>query len=380
MKHTKLLAGFLLLLLAGTGTAMAAEFMAPQREDRGNLTISGSETHRNLYTAGGNLVVQSDTKGDLVAAGGMLQITGNVEQDLLAAGGSVFVTGRVGGDARVAGGNVSIQQPIGGDLVAVGGNILVSNKAMIGGDVAAGVGNLTLEAPVAGSLRLKGGMITINSKISGDVNVRATENLVFGPRAEVTGKIVYEGAREAVIKDGAKISAIAFTKMENRRGGKKFLGLLAIASLIKLVAVALAAWLLLHFMPRRVKFVVDSVHGNFWKNAGLGFVGAIVVPVAIIVALITVIGSYAAIAVALWYGLALLLGSLMTVIAVGAYALKKLDSAEKPLNWQAVVIGAVVYGILWFIPFVGAIAGMILWLGTFGAMLRLMKKEIQEQG
>lgn len=379
MKQQKIvLAANLLLLFAITQSAAAADFLIPKAEERGVLIIPKASPHQNLYAVGGIVNILSATGGDLYAAGGRLHLAGPVEQDLTVAGGNLTVAGQVGGDLRMAGGTLELQSSVRGDVVAAGGNVFLFDSASIGGDLVVAGGAVLIESPVAGSLRAVGGRITINSKISGPVTVRANQELVFGPKAEVTGKIVYEGPREAIVKDGAKVSAIEFKPVKARE--KNLLGFLAVASLIKLLAVALAAWLLLHFMPRRMKFVVENVHDNFWKNLGLGFVGAVVAPVAIIVALVTVIGAYAAIAVALWYGLALMLSSLATVIMVGAWVLKKLGSPERQLDWQAVIIGALVYGLLWFIPFIGALAGIIIFLATFGGMLRLSKKEIQELG
>src|SRR3989344_3003471 len=116
--------------------AYAAEFMAAGKD--GNISIGSSETHRNLYIAGGNVSVNSPISGDLFAAGGGVNITGNVEQDLFAAGGNINVAGNVGGDARVAGGSIVLNNPVGGDLLVAGGNVSLSERAIIGGDLVVG--------------------------------------------------------------------------------------------------------------------------------------------------------------------------------------------------------------------------------------------------
>jgi hypothetical protein len=78
-----------------SSTAFGAEFIAPQREEDPNVTISASETKNNLYTVGANVAVNGKITGDLVTAGGMVTLIGDVEEDLNVAGGSLALSGTV---------------------------------------------------------------------------------------------------------------------------------------------------------------------------------------------------------------------------------------------------------------------------------------------
>jgi hypothetical protein len=148
----------------------------------------------------------------------------------------------VGGDARVAGGNITISSPIGGDLLIAGGNISLTEKSSVSGDLVIGGGNVILNAPVMGRLKAGVGNLTINSKIEGDVEIyssgrgKGEGNVVFGPKAEVLGKIFHKGSKQAVIQEGAKVSAIDFTLHTGRKAMAALAGFLTAAVLIKLIA------------------------------------------------------------------------------------------------------------------------------------------------
>lgn len=365
----------MLVLFTMAATVSAAEFIAPAKDDSGNVTLGSTETHRNLYVAGGNVSVNGSTLGDLYAAGGMVSINGSVEQDLSLTGGNVSVNGTIGGDARIAGGNITINSPIGSDLLAAGGNISVSEASAIGADAALAGGNIVLDGPVTGTLRIGGGNVTINSKITGTVWVNANEQLTFGPKADVAGKVIYHGVKPAVVKDGAKVGSIEFTKIQ-RKGfhvGKLF----GAGMIIKVLAMIAAALLLMHFLRGRVKDSMQFISSKPWKTLGVGFVGIIVLPIMVLILFVTFVGFYIALAILFWYFMALMVSALLGMIFFGAYLARLINKrSELELSWMNVVLGVVALEVISLIPILGWIACGIIFLMGFGSMLRIAHAEI----
>src|SRR3989344_2690872 len=281
-------------------TAIAADFTAPERDGDANVSVSASETRHNLYAVGTNVVMNGKITGDLFAAGVMVNIIGDVEADVNIAGGSLSLTGKIGGDARVAGGNITISSEIGGDLLLGGGNVSITEKSSIGGDLVLGGGNITLNAPVKGKARVAGGNITINSKIEGDVEIyvsggKKSGKVVFGPKAEVLGKIKHKGPSQAIVKDGAKISAIDYTVSTGRKDFSRALaGFLTIAFLIKLAATFLAALILIKYRKNALQRIANSIKEKPMENLGVGLAGLIVIPIAAILLLALLVGYYIA--------------------------------------------------------------------------------------
>lgn len=357
--------------------ALAAEFIAPSKDDKsGSVTLSAGETHHNLYLVGANVTINSNITGDLFVAGGTINITGNVQDDLFVAGGSVNLNGTMGGDLRVAGGNLAINSPVKGDILVGGGNLILSEKASVGGDLVVGGGNVIIDSPVVGNILLGGGNATINSKVTGNITARVDQKLEFGPKSDVAGKVVYRSKKEAVIKPGAKVPNIEFNmlKQEKRAAVK---GLFTVAMLVSLLAAIIAAWLLNRFFKERVRNIVTQASSRPWANFGIGFLGLVVVPIAAIVLFITVVGYYTALILLAWFGLAILIGCVLAAVVLGSWIMRRINKTpEIVIDWKTIVLGVLVYKIISWIPIVGWLAAAIIFLITFGAMLKVIKRDI----
>ena len=353
---------------------LAAEFIMPGKT---GSTVVSDEGHHNVYTAGGAVTVTSNVTGDLVAAGGNVLVQGDVEEDLMAGGGTVIVNGKVGGDIRIGGGNVTITAAVGGDVLAGGGTITLANSAQVSGDLVLGGGAVLIDAPIAGDVRIGGGSVNINSRIGGDVIIEADQELVFGSKSVITGKIKYRGIKEAVIEEGAQISEIEFSKLARKGGAKGAVGGIA-GAVVWTIGMIIAGLLLLKFFRRRVRTVVDRAFDRPWLNLGIGFLFAVALPVAGVILLITIVGVYAALILFAWLGLIYLVVSVIAAMFLGATILRWLKKSEG-LRWTTLVLGAVLLMILKFIPFVGWLACLVIWLIAFGATLRTVKERIIEE-
>lgn len=375
MNKLWVVAGLVLALGLMAPRVQAAEFIAPVPGQNGAVSVSG-EGHRNVYAASASVNVSSNVSGDLYAAGGKILITGNIEQDLVVGGGSVTINGNVGGDVRIGGGDVTITGQVAGDVLVAGGSVTLASTSSVGGDLIAGAGDIVLEAPVAGKARIGAGTAFINSTIVGDVWIQSDEELRFGSKAVIAKPVTHKGFKESVSEEGAQVSKIDFSQVE-RRQGQAMVGILTGAFVIKLLALILAAWLLIHFLPRRVRIVVEGVRQKPWMSLGIGFLGMIAFPVGIIILLLTFIGYYVAFIALVWFVLAMLATCLVSAIVVGAFVEKLLmKRAELKIDWQAVVIGVVISAVLCLIPVIGGLIMMIIALMTFGSLLRMAGHQI----
>lgn len=357
-----------LCLLLVSSTAFAAEFLAPNKNIDANISTKTEEAHLNLYVAGATVTINNQTQGDLFAAGGVITVNGDVQGDLFAAGGNLNLNGQVAGDLRAGGGNISVNSPVGSDLLIGGGNVTITEKATIAGDLVVGAGNLVVDSIVQGRARIGGGNVVINGKINGDVFVNASEMLTFGPNSEVTGKIFYKGVREAVIKDGAKVGAIEFTKIQRRYGAGKLAGLFTIAILIKLIAIFIAAWLINHLFPGKMMTILHKLYNEPWASLGIGLLFLIVTPIAVLLLMITMIGFYLGLILLALYFLTLLFGAISSPYYVGSMIMLWYKKTEMQTTWQVLLLGVVVMAILFFIPIVGCIILGLIFAANVGAL------------
>lgn len=379
MKKILFSLGLGILALSLAGSALAAEVLAPSHEDP-NISVGASEQHKNLYTAGANVIVNGPTKGDLTVAGGIVTVAGDVEQELLMAGGTLNLNGSVGGTARVAGGTVIITAPVGGDLVVAGGNLVITSKSEVGGDLLIAGGNITIDAPVKGSVRLMGGMATINSKISGDVIAQTKQALEFGPGAVVTGTVYYKGPDKAVVDSGAQVPNMQYTFWNPMTGRGMLAGILTLGFLLQLLATLATAFLLAAFKKSWILGVADKARTKPWASLGWGLVYFIVMPAAAILLFVTLVGFYASFIVGVIYVLLLLLAKIFAVITAGYLVMGWIAKTGHNVPiWQPVVLGTVIWYILAIIPFLGWAALIVLFLVSFGAMVNTMVASLKEQ-
>jgi carbonic anhydrase/acetyltransferase-like protein (isoleucine patch superfamily) len=370
----KIICLFALVFVLSAAPVYAAEIITATKENP-NVVVGAKETHKNLYVAAGQVTVNSETKGDLTAAGGVVSVIGNVEQDALIAGGNVDVSGIIGSTLRIAGGNILVGGNITEDLVVVGGNITVSSKAQVGGDVLVAAGSAVINAPVLGNIKIAGGSVTINSKVSGSVEVLASEQLIFGPDAVVEGVITYKGQRAAIVDPAAKISEIKFNQIEARNMKPEFYGLMTLGFLIKLLAWLIAAWVIVHFKKNFVEKLNSEIILKPWENLGIGFLTLVTTPIAIVILLFTFVGYYLAFLLGVSYVLILGITGLMASIALGYFVLAKIKkTTEGLIDWQAILIGVVLWMLLGFIPLIGWLAMTIIFLMTLGAGIKLLKQ------
>lgn len=366
---------FALAMFIGiAGAARGADILQPNPENP-NVTVGSLDNFKNLYTAGASVTINGNTAGDLVAAGGMITLTGNVEQDVILAGGSLNLSGQIGGDARLAGGNISISAPVAGDLAIAGGNVNLSDKTLVSGDLLLAVGNGTVDSPVAGSAKIVGGNVFINSKIEGNVYVTGTDRLVFGPKAEILGKVVHKGPKRAVIQEGAKVPVLEYTEFAGRGFKHTLRFLFTVGFALKLLAWIAVGLLLVRFKKTLVAEVFEAVKAKPWANLGWGLIGAVAIPLAVLLLFFSVVGYYVAFLAGIGYVLMFLFTNILAATVLGVWAIKFFSKTEETaVNWQAAVVGVVIYQLLIkLVPFAGLLAIAIFFLMCFGAQLKMLK-------
>lgn len=355
--------------------AKAADFYLPQK-DNPNAVISASEKYSNLYTAAGNLTVNGDILGDLSAAGGTVTFDGKVENSLLLVGGNMTLAGIVGKTARIAGGNYSISTQIGGDLALAGGNVTLSEKALIGGDLIAAAGNLTLNADVTGKARIAGGNIYINSKINGDVRIKASQKVIFGPKADIAGKVIYHAPKEAVFMEGSNVKNTEFKLVAARSYKNEIRAFLSFAFLLKLLAWFLAGLLAMKLFKNKIQEIFAEITQNPWTNLGMGLVWMICTPIVAFLLFVSFVGYYLGGLLAVTYVLALMAANLLSALMLGYLLMKYMNkSADAVSDWQIIAIGVVILSLLKFIPIVGWAAVCVLLLVSLGAMVKIIKNQ-----
>jgi hypothetical protein len=361
------------LLVAAPLSAFAAQFAGGQA-----YTLSKGQTvDENLYAAGGNVVIAGDARADVAVAGGTVLLTGTVGQDLLAGGGTLEVLGSVNGDVRIAGGNVTIGGSVGGDVVVAGGSVHLISGANVRGGVYAAGGQVLVDGTIQGPVQVVGGQITVNGIVAKDVWIKA-DHVVIGDAASLGGALSYESPNEALIAPSAKIAgAVHYQQITAQSHNpqdirKGFAALFAAWWFVKFCVMLATAFIAYWLFRGSLESAVRRTVSGFGMDVVRGFVMLVVVPVAVIVSFFTVLGAFLGILALALYILILLASCIYAIALCGSVTHKLVFRADAyRVTWWNILIGAVVLGIVGFIPLIGWLIGAAFYLASIGTLWRL---------
>ncbi len=340
--------------------------------------ISFKTSRGNIYSAGGSVDVTENAPNDIVAAGGNVIITGNAGNEVLAAGGTVLLLGKAGGDVRIAGGNISVNNEIGGEAVLAGGRIRLLPGTTIESDLIAASGDITVEGTVGGDARITGGTVTISGTVKKNAEIKA-RRLVIGQNAVINGTLRYEAPQEARIEHGAAIKGqTIFVPEKFAAPREKLRRFLWAWWAVKFFATAAAALAIYFALRKKTEEFTLLALKRFGAELLTGFIVLIVIPAAIVILFITVVGLLLGLIGAVFYiaflAVSTVLGAVVFSGLTGKYVIKK----EPFLTWRVILLGVFIYQIIGLIPGVGWIIKFVFFLSALGAMSHLVYMRLSE--
>jgi len=187
-KTQKLLTLFILLTLLTLTFATPAYAFDGREGDK--VVIGADEViEDDLYVGANEFTLNGTVKGDVIVGGSMITINGTVEGDLWAAGQIIIVNGVVLDDARIAGAGLQLGEgaEIGGDLLAAGASLEVKEGSTVGGDLLVGAGQALLAGDVGRNVLAGAGALELRGSVGGDVKayVDQTEETDNSPSPNV---------------------------------------------------------------------------------------------------------------------------------------------------------------------------------------------------
>jgi cytoskeletal protein CcmA (bactofilin family) len=340
-------------------------------------------TSTNAYLAGGAVDAATPVDGDLLIGGGNIVISSAVKNDIMAAGGTINIVNASANDVRVVGGNINIDGKFAGELMAAGGNITITPNSTIAKDSYVAAGTLTFMGNENGGLTVAGGNVDINGTVNGNLVVKRAGNVTIGPNAIIKGNFEYSAQQTATIDPSAKIAGqTTFHQMAasaNNGMGSETTGIGIVAALLtfwlvaKFLIVLTAAYLLWYLARKDMTAIINDTRSRFWKKLFAGFAFLILVPVGAFILFLTLIGAIPALVAVLGYILLLILAAPVAIILASAILMALFKKSMTDLHWYHILIGAIVYTIIAFIPFLGWLADCIVYLLAIGGLMGILK-------
>lgn len=346
----------------------------------------------NLYVAAGSIVIAAPIHGDLVLAGGKVVIQDSVVGDVLVIGGDLNLQGTVEGDVRCVGGNITFNKSITGDALVTGGRIWVGPDATITNVIVLG-GELHLNGNINGFLKCFGGSLEINGSVLQHADIRGnsiTLNGTIYQRTTLTGQQVTIGERAAFYQDvrywipGGQLNfkqslknsrAIFDESLRMPSANWYLLGAASVLFLIWFVIMALLMiWLIQQLFGRAMHHAAITSAQQTLKSFGYGALFFIGMPLAAVLALVTVIGVPLGVVILFIFTTGAMLGTYLTAVVIAnwwnirrqkgwntirlvlaawvVYLIMKLIGVLPILGWlfQAIVVATAMGALLLSIP------------------------------
>jgi hypothetical protein len=327
-------------LLASASSVIRTSDVVQISEDQ---VVSG-----DFYAGGDQVLSAGEIEGDMyTAALQTVIIHGEIEDDLVAVGQKVLVTGSVGDDVRIAAGNVIIEGVVGSDVVIAAENIAITSDAEIGADALFFADSFVHEGVIKGAIKGYARDARIDGEILGDVELETRESLTLGSKAHLHGDLRYISNQDLVRAIDATVvgditkERVQVTVLESRE-----------VNIMPVIILLFTTLMYVLILRNRVLTITNTIVDKPVLPACVGIAAIFVSPVLAAFLLLTVLGIPIGITFLFAYVTALTFAWSFGGVVVGvllARYIGKTDSIH--IFWM--MIGAVVYAILPFIPFIG---------------------------
>ena len=352
-------------------SSAAAQERSGQRRSDSRVTVPASQVVEGDYFAFGKVVEISGTiNGDLYASGGQVVIDGRVNGDVLVAGGRVSISGTVSQDVRAAGGQLTIAGSVGRNLTVAGGNVEITSSALVRGGIVAAGGNVDLAGPVGNGAKIAAGTLIIANRVGGDVQA-AVGTLRITSKAEIGGNVSYWSRREASVSEGARINGKIVRNIPPQRP-RFFPAAFFVFASINFVCTLILGLLSVRFLPRYHQSALTNLREKPWISLGIGFIAAVVLPVACALLFATVVAIPLALILLLAFVILLYWSRIYAIGRIGESLLARLRPASSRAS--AFALGLFVYYILAIIPVIKWLVVPLVMLFGLGADLITRKQ------
>lgn len=417
---TKLFTLFSLVILF-TLVFVPAAYAFDGRTDNRIIIGKDEVINEDLYLGANEVIVDGTINGDLMAAGENVIINGTVTGDLFAAGTTVTINGSVGDDLFAAGGSVTLgpDAVITDDVFSAGAGVEAQSGSTVGGtflmgaaqgllsgaiaeDLMAGANSLRLEGTVGGDAKI--GVDSTRDGFApsftvGNTNIRLPEipaGLSFGDKAGIAGSLAVTSPTApqvpaSVTNDVTHSLPPVDAELARELRRDAIITSPILDALRRLVSLLLVGVLIGWLMPGLLRRTTGAIQSRPLPSLGLGLLNIVAAPL-IAFTLVGVVILTAIVFAALSLGdlaaLIVVVGFMLIGLAVMAFVLavtffcqaavayltgrwilgKVKPGWNERLMWP-LLLGLLVFGLLFAIPVAGGLLQFLVILVGLGAIL-----------
>jgi hypothetical protein len=340
------------------------------------VTITGKAA--DVRALGANVTVRGEVTNDVGAGGAMVDVDATVGRDVKAVGAVLTVRGQVGRDISAGGAVLTINAVIGGDLRAGGAVLTIGPGSDIAGSFQGGAANLRVGGHINGPVKIGGALVTFNARTDGPVEIDGGK-IVIGAAARIGGDLVVRSMSDPEIDPAAVITGevrrIAppqwWWPLSPWAHAAIFAGFVALGTIVSGI-------ILMLFGGRVLATAADHVRLRPGSSLLIGLATAVLIPAIAAVVMATVVGISVGIAILLLLPVLTVFGHAVAATGIASGIFVRDRGGLGPVRtFLLLVIGAIVIALVWLIPWVGGVLGLIILLFGIGALARTLGARIR---
>ncbi|MBZ5701395.1 MAG: hypothetical protein LAN84_06065 [Acidobacteriia bacterium] len=359
------------------GVCAAALFPAPagaaELRHEQSYTLGKDEVIKNdLYVAAGRARIDGTVDGDLVVFGEGLDVGGHVTGDVIAFVRTIRITGQVDGNVRVATNTLTLSGSVGRNVTSATEVLDLDSSARIGGGLTMCSGSASLDGKIARDVFAMVGRTVLTGSVGGNLKMRGAD-LSVGPTAQIQGRAYFAGERAPEVSSQAKLaSPVEFHKVE-REGRARHAGHFIWRG-IWLAATLLFGLVLFLLLPRFARETVESAD-HYGVSLGLGILVLCGIPVAAVLACVTIVGIPVGVAAMILWGVAIYCSQIVVGAVVGKWLLGPAGDTWALIARMA--LGLTLLKVAGIVPFFGGLLRLAVLLWGLGAISLVIYRQFE---
>ena len=337
------LAGFCAVVALPQGVS-ASEFRKGHSvEVREGETIKG-----DIFLFGDRVRIEGTVDGDVYAFSQDVNVNGHVTGDVISFAHTLRIGGKVDGNIRTGVNTLTVTGSVSKNALIFADYANLDSSGNIGGSITAFAESLNVDGKLGRDILIFSKHLGVSGTVGGGIQAKGG-TLSIGATGEVDGPVRFEGENAPEVSPGAKLaSPVQYTKWEHKQSYRD--SSYYIWQVIWSAAYILFGLVLFALMPKFSQEAVKSAE-QYGAAAGLGVLVGLGLPIAAVIACITVVGLFLGVsAFFLWYG-ALYFGQVIVGALVGQWLMGRTSELWPLIGRMAV--GFVVLRLCTMIPHVG---------------------------
>ena len=341
----------LALVLCGVCAALLLPGTAAASEMRKGESVGVSKDEviqGDIFLFGERVKVEGRVKGDVFLFAHDANVSGHVEGDVFGFAQQLQVPGQIDGNIRAFTNTLTLRGTVGRNILTFDQRVDVDSAAKVGGSITVFVENLTLDGNLGRDLLIFAKHLSISGKVGGGIRMKGRD-LTINAGAEVDGPIRYDGDNPAEVSSSAKLAQpVEYHKLEHKP--RYMEGHYYVWQVIWMAAFVLFGLVLFQLMPAFSRQAVENTE-RYGAAFGLGVLVFFGVPIAAIIACVTVVGIFIGVSTLFaWYA-ALYYAQIIVGGLVGQWILGRTRELW-PLIGR-MVVGVIIVRLATTIPAIG---------------------------